>query len=240
MVFASTTPCRYGRLDTALACELGRRAALAVDSAHLYRAVETAVRLRDDFLSVAAHELNTPLTSLKLTVQALACRRERSPGSDKSALAVADRQVRRLTRLVDELLDVTRFNAGRLEFTLERVDLVGVARDTVEQLAEAIAQSGSTVDLIAPEQLIGTWDRLRLEQVATNLLSNAIKFGRHEPITVTIAQRDGKAVLTVRDHGIGIDPDRVALRALRAGRVGTELWRPRPLHRARHRRCARR
>jgi signal transduction histidine kinase len=123
---------------------------------------------------------------------------------------LADRQIRRLTRLVDELLDVSRMHAGRLTLQLERVELTQVVSDTIEQLSGAIAQSGSAVSLRAPKRVVGTWDRLRLEQVVANLLSNAIKFGAGKPVEIAVSQVGRKAVLSVRDHGIGITPDRIS------------------------------
>ncbi|HVH41397.1 MAG TPA: GAF domain-containing sensor histidine kinase, partial [Labilithrix sp.] len=211
MTFGSAAPCRYSSADVEMYGELGRRAALALDNARLFKEAEDAVRVRDEFLSVAAHELNTPLTSLKLMIQAIS----RGPllasaEKLKSGLLLADRQIRRLTRLVDELLDVSRMHAGRLTLQLERVELTQVVSDTIEQLSGAIAQSGSAVSLRAPKRVVGTWDRLRLEQVVANLLSNAIKFGAGKPVEIAVSQVGRKAVLSVRDHGIGITPDRIS------------------------------
>lgn len=210
MTFASAKAGRYERADVTLAWELGRRAAIAVDNARLFREAEDAVRVRDEFLSIAAHELNTPLTSLKLMVQALT-RAHDAPPPEKVArgLKLADRQIVRLTRLVDDLLDVSQLQAGRLSLHLEEVDLTEVVRDVVEQLGEAIAASGSTLTIEAPRPVVGTWDRVRLEQVVANLLSNAVKFGGQKPIVVRVQQAGDHAVLVVTDAGIGIANDRV-------------------------------
>ncbi|MDF2697038.1 MAG: Signal transduction histidine kinase CheA, partial [Labilithrix sp.] len=180
-----------------------------------FRKAEEAVRVREEFLSVAAHELNTPLTSLKLMVQALTLGKlPPSPENVQRGLSLAGRQVQRLSRLVDELLDVSRMHDGQLELELEleleSVDLVTTARDAIEQLATPIRESGSTVTLVASEPVAGNWDRLCLEKVASNLLANAVKFGGGKPIDVVVSHAGGRAYLTVKDRGIGIAPERVA------------------------------
>lgn len=172
---------------------------------------EEALRIREDFLSVAAHELNTPLTSLKLMVQALTLGKlPPAPENVQRGLSLANRQIHRLTRLVDELLDVSRIRSGHLELALEHIDLAEIARDAIDLLGPACRESGSTITLTAPAPAIGHWDRLRLEQVISNLLCNALKFGRGKPIDVVVGHAGGRAYLTVRDRGIGIPPERVA------------------------------
>ncbi|WP_169927438.1 AAA family ATPase [Labilithrix luteola] len=176
-----------------------------------FERVEEALRIREEFLSIAAHELNTPLTSLKLMVQALTHGKlPPAPENVHRGLSLAGRQIQRLTRLVDELLDVSRIRSGHLDLALEHIDLVDVARDAIDLLAPACRESGSTITLTAPEPVMGNWDRLRLEQVVSNLLSNAIKFGSGKPIDVVVAHAGGRASLTVKDRGIGIPPERVA------------------------------
>jgi signal transduction histidine kinase len=117
---------------------------------------------------------------------------------------VIERQVERLARLIQNLLDVSRVSAGRLELTLEDVDLRDVVREVVERAHDEIAAAGSTVLVEAPRPSIGRWDRLRLDQIVTNLLSNAIKYGGGKPIEVRVDDLPSSARLTVRDHGIGI------------------------------------
>lgn len=168
---------------------------------------EEAVRLRDEFVAVASHELRTPLTSLVLAIQSL--ERWLAPGMDferaRSAVALANRQIRRLTALVDHLLDVSRIQAGRLELDPSEIDLCAVVRDVAHQLADQLAACGSALIVQGEAPVVGRWDRDRLEQVVTNLLTNAIKFGRGRPIEITIASNGRTARLSVTDHGIGID-----------------------------------
>ncbi|MEK6606648.1 MAG: PAS domain S-box protein, partial [Myxococcota bacterium] len=203
----------YRAADVALAEELAHRAAIAVDNALLFADAQESVRVREEFLSIASHELKTPLTSLQFQVQSLlrAVRKgtlatlppERSAGMLESA----ERQTRRLARLVDDLLDVSRIAAGRLALHLEDVDLARVAREAFERLADEAARAGCTVALDADAPVVGRWDHLRLDQVATNLLSNAIKYGRGKPIEAVVRGDATNATLVVRDHGIGIAPE---------------------------------
>ncbi|WP_158502099.1 AAA family ATPase [Vitiosangium sp. GDMCC 1.1324] len=200
----------FGPADQALAEELARRAAIAIDNAHLYQEAQEGIRIREEFLGVAAHELKTPITSMNIGLQAVIRRRER-PSEERvmRVLQATDKQVRRLMRLVDDVLDVSRLHAGRLELYLERVDLVAVVADVMERFDESIVQSGSQVDVRADAAVVGLWDRSRLDQVVANLLGNALKFGEGKPIELSIARRGGSAELAVVDHGIGISPERL-------------------------------
>ncbi|WP_373372298.1 AAA family ATPase [Sorangium atrum] len=202
----------YGPSDLAVAEELARRAAMAVDNARLYRDAQEGVRVREEFITIASHELRTPITTMRLAIQGL-LRRKREPAPEEQitrGLRTLERQIARLLRLIDELLDVSRIHAGRIPLHLEQVDLAAVVREAVEQCRERIEQSGSSLHVHAEAPVVGTWDRLRLEQVITNLLDNALKFGACEPISITVARRDGMAQLTVEDRGIGIPPARLA------------------------------
>jgi PAS domain S-box-containing protein len=174
-------------------------------------AAQEAVRLRDEFLSIASHELRTPLATLHLGVQSFVKSLEASPGAvpDRAAerLSSIERQVRRMAQLVDELLDVSRLAAGELRLKFEEVDLQALARDVVQRFDESAALSGCAIEVRADVPIVGMWDRLRVEQVLVNLLSNALKFCDKKPIEVTAEPTEATARLTVRDHGIGIKPE---------------------------------
>ena len=176
------------------------------------RALALAVQMRDEFIGIASHELFTPITSLAVAIRGL---RGLFPGTGTDAgtrlLRGAERQIDRLTRLVQELLDVTRIDGGRLALTLEDVDLRDVARDTLDRFATELERDHVAVSLSAGTAVIGRWDRIRLEQVATNLLANAIKFGQGKPIELAVRSTPNGAQLEVLDHGIGIAPDRQAI-----------------------------
>ncbi|MCL5026764.1 MAG: ATP-binding protein [Chloroflexi bacterium] len=166
-------------------------------------------RLKDEFLSVAAHEMKTPMASMKGYAQLLLKRAERIPdrGSWVASLRTIDTQVNRLVTLVDQLLDVSRIQMRRLELTPERVDLVALVREAVAEAQVTTGRHDIEVHAAVPE-LYGRWDHNRLAQVLANLLSNAIKYspdGGH--IDVAVTQQDEEAFVSVRDEGIGIPPE---------------------------------
>jgi signal transduction histidine kinase len=177
------------------------------------RALEQALGARDEFLSIASHELRTPLAALSLQVsglQRVLSRREaggQASGSDLERVGRAVRQVERLARLVDQLLDVSQIAAGRLSLQRESVDLSELVRSVIHTLSEEAARVGCAVNLLAPAHVLGSWDSFRLEQVLTNLLTNAFKYGAGKPIEVRLEADDTRALLQVRDGGIGIAPD---------------------------------
>jgi signal transduction histidine kinase len=202
----------YEAADVHLAEELGRRAGVAIDNARLFRRTEAALRARDEFLSIASHELRTPVTSLRLSVQNLESMAE--DGSLATApravvvrgLQTSVRQSQHLARLIDELLDISRIRAGRFDLKLAEVDLAQVARTTAQRLESELqlAGCGLTLDL---EPASGRWDAARLDQVVTNLLTNAMKFGTGQPIELRVRGQGAKATLALTDHGIGIAAD---------------------------------
>ncbi|HEX6288742.1 MAG TPA: PAS domain S-box protein [Herpetosiphonaceae bacterium] len=204
---------RYDDDDLALAGHLARRAASAVDNSRLYREAQEAIIARDEFLSIASHELKTPLTPLRLQTQSLirsAKQRGLHAISDDrlvAKLALIDEQAERLARLANDLLDVTRIRSGKIEFRLERVDFAQTVRDVALRFEEQCEAAGCRVLLHIAGPVWVNADRLRLEQVVTNLLSNAIKYGGGQPIEILVAEDTTSARLTVRDYGIGIAPE---------------------------------
>ncbi|QDF01890.1 MULTISPECIES: ATP-binding protein [Myxococcus] len=202
----------YSTSDLAFAKELAHRAALSLENARLYAEAREAIRLRDEFMSIASHELKTPLTPLSLKLQALTRELARHPGPVprnlvESYVAVGARQVQKLAELVGDLLDVSRISAGRLSLELEELELGSLVRDVVTRYEPQAARTGSSLQLEAGDfDIVGRWDRLRLEQVITNLVDNAVKYGNGRPIHVRLEPHDGGARLTVRDEGIGIAP----------------------------------
>jgi len=181
---------------------------LLVDERQARTAAEEAVRMRDEFLSVASHELRTPLTSLQLAIQGLSRRlgTDVAPPIERN-LALSVRQLRRLGGLVGLLLDVSRIRAGRLELDRRLVDLREVVRESAAQLAEDLSRSGSELTVRGDQPVIGFWDASRMEQLSINLLTNAIKFGDRKPIEVTVDETEGLARLEGTDHGIGMSSE---------------------------------
>lgn len=229
---------RYTEADLSLGLELASRAAQAVENARLYQETQEAVRVRDDFLTIAGHELRTPLTPLSLQLESLrrACDRLETaslPHRFVPRLEAMGRQVARMERLVNNLLEISRITSGRLTLEREEVDLREVVREVVSYFRDDLERADSPLLVTAPGEVRGKWDRLRLEQAVTNLVSNAVKFGAGQPIEVGLAQEGGTARLTVRDRGIGIAPEdqaRIFERFERAvpghhyGGLGLGLW----------------
>jgi PAS domain S-box-containing protein len=200
----------YDALDLAMATDLSQRAALAIDNADLYQKSQEAIRMREEFLSIASHELRTPLTPLLMQIQSLSRHLERSPNEPvdrerlQRSLGRAERQVDRLRALVETLLDVSRLATRGLKLTLEDVDLSEMLRDVATSFAEQSARVDSPLTVSADDGVVGRWDRLRIEQVLSNLVANAIKYGAGKPISVSLEAAPGVARITVSDHGIGI------------------------------------
>ncbi|WP_437739288.1 AAA family ATPase [Sorangium sp. So ce1504] len=211
MTLLATAPeRRYGPAELRLAEELGCRAALVLDNARLYTDAQEAIQRRDEFLVVASHELRTPLTSLQMQVQAVERQLRRRSLADvpperiESMFQILGRQTSRLGRLVDELLDVTRLNAGQLALARAEVDLAALASEVVERMRPQLAASHCRTQLELEEPVVGCWDPSRIEQVIINLLSNAMKYGAGRPIFVGARRQADRALLVIRDEGIGI------------------------------------
>lgn len=198
---------RFSPPDIPCVEELARRAAMAVENARLYRQAQEAVELRDEFLSIASHELKTPLTPLRLQVENV--RRALDKAGlleDRIAarLEQINRQTQRLTTLVDSLLDVSRISAGRLSLELESAELGEIVAEVVQRFADEARAARSPIALHIEDRAFGCWDRLRIEQVLANLISNAIKYGKGHPITIRV-RVDDEVRIAVEDQGIGIN-----------------------------------
>jgi PAS domain S-box-containing protein len=206
---------------------------------HSYQEAQKALGLRDEFLAIAAHELKTPLTSMKAQIQHLERLLADNPTGHLQAsrvgtvVAATSRQLRRFQDLGDQLLDITRLTLGRLELRYEPLDFREFVAEQLERHAETASRAGSELRLECAGPVFGEWDRLRLEQIMGRLLSNAIKFGAGSPITVRLEALRGCARLQVVDSGIGIPPEdqeRIFQRLERAvdsrhyGGLGLGLW----------------
>ncbi len=171
-------------------------------------ALREAVRARDEFLAIAAHELRNPMHALALQVTVMLSvahrkgDRELVERLEKVQLTV-DRYVRRAT----VLLDVSRITTGGLHLDRERFDMVPVVCAVLDAASAEATFHQVELRPSLPPTLSGRWDRLAVEQVAGNLLSNALKYGAGAPVDVTLARDGDDAVLTVRDRGIGISEE---------------------------------
>lgn len=171
-----------------------------------------AVRVRDEFISIAAHELRNPMTPLLMTVQSMRRMAERHPETAEqivTGLARLDRVVLHYINRCNSLLDISRLSSERFRIEWAKVDLAALLRDTVEELRLYAERAGSRIDIVLPDALLGVWDELAVRQIAENLLSNAIKYGAGNPISVALSAEpgigdQGSVLLEVRDQGVGI------------------------------------
>jgi PAS domain S-box-containing protein len=214
ITFVSDAAKPYDPHDVGVAEELARRAALAVDNARLYREAQEAVRARDEFISMASHDLRGPLTTIRLQAQSLVrnLRGKAAPGPEEvaSKLESVGGQVDRMVHMMELLLDISRITAGRLELQREEVDLAALVSGCAARLTEDAEAAGCELRVEAPKKVVGSWDRMRIEQVVTNLLTNAIKFGPGAPVEVTVDGAGSIATLMVRDYGVGISSEHQA------------------------------
>lgn len=208
---------------------------LAEERERLLEHAREEVKGRDVFLAIAAHELRTPLTPLRFEIEGVAraaAAGRLGPERLAARLAIADRQLGRLERLVVNLLDVSRLTTGQFELHREEVDLAELVREIAERHSADLAAAGCELALHV-EPAVGSWDRLRLDEAVTNLVMNAITYGRGRPITLTLAATEAGLRLDVRDEGEGIAPAdqaRIFERFERAtperhaGGLGLGLW----------------
>lgn len=172
-----------------------------------------ALKTRDEFLSIASHELKTPVTSMKLQLQmaekSLAIP-ERFPTPEKMAktLEMSIRQINKLTKLIDDLLDVSRINTGRLTFNFEKVDLKILLQEVLERFTFQFQNAGCEVSLKMDEResFVAECDRFRMDQVITNLITNVIKYAAGKPVIISLKKSESSVQIIVQDFGMGIEP----------------------------------
>ena len=229
---------RFGEEEKRLATFIATLVGAALENAAGFSRIHEAVRVRDEFLSIASHELRTPLTSLRLSIERLSRLVRRPPAmwpSDQmiSLVERLERSLRKHSALVEQLLDVSRISAGRIELTFTQVDLSALVSDVASRLREDCEHVGATLELDVAPNISGWWDSLRLDSIVANLISNAAKYGAGHPITVRLVGDEATATLTVRDRGIGIalqDRERIFERFERVvssreyGGFGLGLW----------------
>jgi len=210
LIVASCRPeRRYGASDLRLLEEVGRRAALALENARLYRAVQSAVKARDRVLGIVAHDLRGPLSTIVLQASLLRLHGpEQDHGSRRPAETI-ERAANRMTRLIEDLLDVTRMEAGHLSINLARVAAGQVVSDAVEAQQPLAASASLELRRAMAPNVPEVWaDRDRLLQVFENLIGNAIKFTRPPGDIVAGAMpRDGEVLFWVTDTGAGIEAE---------------------------------
>ncbi|HEX2914909.1 MAG TPA: GAF domain-containing protein [Chloroflexia bacterium] len=206
----------YTDADLELACELGGRAAGAVDNARLYRAAQEAIRARNEFLSVAAHELKTPVTSLKghsqLVMRQINRFGQADPARVSRAMEVINQQSDKLAHLVDQLLDVSRLETGRMSLTLQPVNLTAILEEIVATARATMLtdKHNLEVEYRTHGPVTANIDAIRVEQVLTNLVGNAIKYspnGGLVKVVLSKPENENVVEIAVSDQGLGVEPE---------------------------------
>lgn len=233
---------RLARLPSAVRRELREaearreRAQAREERERLLRELEEAVRARDQFIGIASHELKTPLTSLSLHVQKLELLLGAgtfSPESLRPRIELLRRQSERLNALINDLLDVGQLSKGPLQLNRQPISVTQLVREVCARHRDALQRVGCDLTVELQDEVTASVDASRLEQVLGNLLSNAAKYGPGKPVRVALEKAGSELRLSVRDHGIGIDPDdreRIFGRFERAvsdhhyGGLGMGLW----------------
>lgn len=175
------------------------------------------VKARDEFLSIASHELRTPLTSMLLQIQRAVYNIQNVSLANFSVqhlltmLESVEQQSKRLTRIINDLLNVSLITTGRMELEVEETDLVDLTRDVVARFSEEFEKNNIPFTFTSDTSITMLGDKLRIEQVLSNLITNAIKYGNNQPITLSVTKRGNHAELKIKDSGIGIPKDKQKL-----------------------------
>lgn len=197
---------RLGPRDLALAEDLGRRVAVAVDNSRLYHQAQQANRLKDEFLAVMSHELRTPLTPILGWTRIL---RNGPQNLDRLiyGLEIIERNVKAQMKLVDDLLDVSRIITGKMRLNMRSAELLPLLQSSVDSIRPAVeAKHINLYTKLDPERRSLYADPERIQQIFWNLLSNAIKFTpMHGEITVRLSHDDSNSCIEITDSGIGIN-----------------------------------
>jgi signal transduction histidine kinase len=201
------------------------------------------LRLRDDFISIAAHELRNPLTPISLDVDVLLAQARRRPNVDAAEIASLERlqrNIRIFTRRAATLLDVSRLQAGQFSLDPRRIALSDVVRRVLAASSAMAEHAHCDLAVTLDDSISGDWDAGAVEQIIENLLSNALRYGAGKPIGVTVQSLEGAALVEVSDGGLGIenaDQERIFDRFHRVpgatvSGFGVGLWISRALARA--------
>lgn len=196
---------RYNAADLAMAEELAGRASLAIENARLYKGSQEAIALRDDFISVASHELKTPITSVKIFTQVLQNYCDHIGDTKaKNYLSKMDKQLNKLTELIYNLLDISKIQAGRIEFSKKRFDFDAAVAEIVSIMQESAPKHIIEIKGKTGKMVYGDEDRIG--QVLSNLISNAVKYSPGaKKVQVHLSSTSTHVVVCVEDFGIGMD-----------------------------------
>lgn len=196
----------YGELEARVSERTADLAKMATENARLYNDASQALERRDEFLSLASHELKTPITSMLLQAQLLLHGGETrtTPEQVRKFSAFLERQLLRINDLVEEMLDTSRIDLSKFSLRVEPFDLSELVREVCLRLTPQFEQSNTPLEVAAEPAITGRFDGHRVEQVLTNLMTNALKYAPGKTVLVTLAREGDRARLAVTDHGPGV------------------------------------
>ncbi len=212
MTFLSTNPnMRYTEMELAIAEELSARASLAIENARLYRQAQNATKLRDEFISIASHELKTPLTSLKVYVQVINKQLQKKDLLiENNYLQRMDTQIDKLSKLIEDLLNISRIRVGKMMFEYKNFSLADLTKEIIEMIQPTLEKHKLSFNIVSDSIVNG--DKDRIGQIIINLITNAIKYSPNaDKVKVTVAALEkNKCIVSVEDFGIGIDKKHIS------------------------------
>jgi signal transduction histidine kinase len=207
LFFGHREPGVFTKEHEDLVVGIASQSAVAIDNAKLYEEVKTLNAKKDEFIGLASHELKTPLTSINGYLQLL--ERHQTTELNKNFVKKTVQQVGKLTALVSDLLDVSKIEAGKLQFSKERFDIKALIFDVVDIMQLATDNHQIAFDL-EPTSVLVYADKQRIEQVIINLLTNAIKYSpKAKKIALSLQETNKEVIVSVQDFGIGIHPEKL-------------------------------
>jgi signal transduction histidine kinase len=175
--------------------------------------LQHSLKMREEFMSLVAHEMRTPLNTLFLEVQVRLAQLAKknlnafTPDQLNKMLGRGERQLKSIIRLIEDMLDVSRIKNGKLSIKPDNANLSALIYRIADDLTSLAKEAGTSFELDIDEDIKGTWDEFRIEQIIINLMTNAIRYGKGKPIHISLKAEQGAAVLKVIDQGIGIPAD---------------------------------
>lgn len=166
--------------------------------------LEDSIRIRDEFISVASHELRTPVTKILLNLQLIKRTSEELQERAIKSLDMCESSTKELIGLMDNLIDVARLRLGKLQIRRTKTNITNIILNVITKHKDSIRISGNHLSFNHPGDIVGYWDQTRLDQLFTNLLSNAIKYGEGKPIKIELIQEDDQILFSISDEGPGI------------------------------------
>lgn len=215
----------FDEVDLEVAINIAHYASLAIENSRLFKEAKSGIQLRDDFISIASHELKTPITSLNLQIEVLNSlvdgldKESEVPKLMKKFLMSTNNQLNRLSRLIDDMLDISRISTGKLSLNIKTVNIRHLCLEVLERFNDQLKELNIEANLQGQKDIIAQCDADRIDQVVTNFMTNAIRYGGRKPIDIILEENATSVFIKVKDRGRGIykeDQERIFKRFERA------------------------